>query len=451
MAPYAASFESLLPVLILTAATYVILKSSDLLIDLASSLGRKLGLKDYFIGSFIVGVGTSLPELFTSIAAVFSNVPQLVAPTIYGTIIANLAAGFGLGVLALYCFTSNNGRVRLLTLQAPLAGGALHFGAASGPKRFLGIPIAFAVGSVVLSGVFYLFGHFGIWHATSFLILYLVFFLWELKRSEADLLPSEYDSSQQRNTAEAAEPSPVASRRSWIGLPKTLGPIAGTVLAFLLFLYIAYDPWHEHLKVFGNNVVAERVFLTGLLIIIGFLIWVITPWAQQMTSTEAPASMEAVITMLPRAILIVFLAVTILVVYYTGIVIVESVEWTAQVLGIGDTILAASALAVGTSLPDIVVAMKVARQGRHMLLFGHILQSNTFDVLLAMGICGVLSPLTIGKSLITGYSFAAGLSILCSVLFTVAIVPVIWTRRITLLPGVLMMVAFFVFMGLLFA
>ncbi|MYF39840.1 MAG: hypothetical protein F4221_03160, partial [Rhodothermaceae bacterium] len=86
-------------ILLLVTSIYAIVRSSDLLVDQASRIGNKLRLGDYFIGSFLVGIGTSLPELFTSVAAVNSGTPTLVAPTIFGTIIANLGAGFGLGVL----------------------------------------------------------------------------------------------------------------------------------------------------------------------------------------------------------------------------------------------------------------------------------------------------------------------------------------------------------------
>ncbi len=423
------------------AAIYVILKSSDLLIDIASSLGRKLALSDYFIGSFIVGIGTSLPELFTSIAAVFSNVPQLVVPTIYGTIVANIAAGFGLGVIALFCFVRRNQRVRLLSWRAPLAGGSLTFGTKDWPKRFLGIPVAFAVGSVVLTGVFYLFGYFGTWHAVSFLILYSVFIASELKRKSSEHPQSDNDDIPLLSTPGGTRPGVRTRSAGWEFLIQLI-PLAAT---FVLFLVVAIDPKHEHLEVFRDNPAAEVTFLAGLALILAVLVWTVYKWKRQVPRSDFASSVANSLSAMPRMMLVASLAVTIVVVYYSGVAIVEAVEWTSQLFGIGDTVLAASALAVGTSLPDIVVAIKVARQGRHMLLFGHILQSNTFDVFLAMGVCGVVAPL------ITGYSFEAGLSILCSVLFTVAIVPIIWTRRIKLLPGVLLVMAFLTFMLLLFA
>ncbi len=415
----------------------MILRSSDLLIGIASTLGRKLALKDYFIGSFIVGIGTSLPELFTSVAAVFGNVPQLVVPTIYGTIIANLAAGFGLGVLALYVLVPSEGRVRLVSRHAPLAGGVLSFAAAPAVSRFLGIPVAFAVGSVALTGVFYLTGYFGFWHAVVFLLLYGVFITWELKRSESDPAQAADGPSEAADTYVNAAPRRAPAWR-------VLARLVPIVAVLLFFSFLAADVQRDDLQIFRASRLAQWTYLAGLLVITGILGWLVLRWHRSGQPTEFDAAIEASLMTLPRLVLLVCVAVTVLVVYYSGVAIVEAIEWTSALLGVGDAVLAASALAVGTSLPDIVVAIKVARRGRHMLLFGHILQSNTFDVFLAMGVCGVVSPL------VTGYTMEAGLSIACSVLFTLAVVPVLRTRRITPLPGALLVGGFVVFLALLY-
>ena len=423
------------------AAIYVILKSSDLLVDAASSLGHKLSLSDYFIGSFIVGIGTSLPELFTSIAAVSSNVPQLVVPTIYGTIVANIAAGFGLGTLALYFVVRTQGRRRFFVWKNPIADGILRFGNKTVQKRFLGAPIAFATASVLLTALFYALGYFGLWHAVLFLVLYGVFLTFELKRKSIGYgLPDAAADAPKVTIAVKGGASgwPMA----W-GLVKALAPL---LLAYFLFLYIALvHGVDEHLEVFRANKGAEVLFLAGLGIITGVLVFLAFRWQRRAPALDFGSFMGAKFDKAPRSFLVGLLGVTVVVIYYAGVAIVEAVEWTSAQFGVGDTVLAASALAVGTSLPDIVVALKVARAGRHLLLFGHILQSNTFDVFLVMGICGVMNPL------ITSQSFEAGLSIGVSVLFTLALVPVIWMRRFTPLPAAVMILAFILFMATLYA
>ena len=51
----------------------VLLKASDWFIDSAEDIGLSLGIPPFIIGVTIVAFGTSLPELATSIAAVFER------------------------------------------------------------------------------------------------------------------------------------------------------------------------------------------------------------------------------------------------------------------------------------------------------------------------------------------------------------------------------------------
>ena len=410
-----------------------------MLIDTASSLGHKLRLKDYFIGSFLVGIGTSLPELFTSIAAVVSNVPQLVVPTIFGTITANVAAGFGLGTLALYFAVPNSGR--LLSFRNPIRGGELRFGSPDTPKRFLGAPITFSLISILLTGLFFLLGQFGFWHAVFFLILYGAFFAWELRRNDLGEAPDEESPSS------LPDPPPASSRkhlREWTRV------IVLPLLAFGLFTFAALDESLDSLPAFRETSSAT-LFLSAMGLVLVLLGWLVYKWQQLPRprpnfSDSIGVSLQSV----NPGILIGCLGLTIIVVYYSGLVIVESLEWTAIRFGIGDTVLAASALAVGTSLPDIVVAIKVARAGRHMLLFGHILQSNTFDVLLVLGICGVISPSRplIGPPETMGNE--VGLSIGIAIFFTVCLIPVIWNRRFPPRPALMLVSLFIAFLVALF-
>ena len=425
------------------AAILVILKSSDLLIDVARILGKKMRLKDYFIGSFIVGIGTSLPEFFTSVAAVFAGEPQLVVPTIYGTIVANIAAGFGLGVIALYVFTQRNGKRQLVSARNPLAGGALTFGDKTGQKRFLGMPIAFAFVSVFLTAVFYITGYFHRWQAGLFLLLYVLFLISELRRKD-DRYPTSSDAEP--DNAAPDEPLTTGTKKWW-------GDFWASAVVFGVFLWIALNYPTSALPgdrdpFLGAPIgpeFAEVIFLAGLLGLLGLHVWTRISWRKQEVIANLTAFTEEFLEKWSRTALGLLLALAILVIYLSGFVIVWSVEQTAELLDIADTILAASALAIGTSLPDIVVAIKIARLGRHLMLVGHILQSNTFDVLLVMGICGL------GPPLIDGYSMEAGLSIGCSVVFTAALIPIVWKRRITLTWGAALVIAFIGFMTVLFA
>ncbi len=85
---------------ILAVSLYVLIKGADLFIDGASKIGVRLGMSAFAVGVLIVGMGTSLPELTSSLAAVWSGVPELVIANAVGSNITNIL--LVVGVLAFF-------------------------------------------------------------------------------------------------------------------------------------------------------------------------------------------------------------------------------------------------------------------------------------------------------------------------------------------------------------
>jgi len=67
-------------------------------------------------------------------------------------------------------------------------------------------------------------------------------------------------------------------------------------------------------------------------------------------------------------------------------------EHIAHAMGISDTLLGITVVAVGTSLPEMAVSIMAARKGEHGLAFGNILGSNIFNMLAVIGITAVILP-----------------------------------------------------------
>ncbi|HKK80524.1 MAG TPA: hypothetical protein VJ933_12890, partial [Phaeodactylibacter sp.] len=77
----------------------VLLKASDWFIDSAERIGLSLGISPFIIGVTIVAFGTSLPELATSIASVFSGESEIVIGNVVGSNITNIALVLGLAAV----------------------------------------------------------------------------------------------------------------------------------------------------------------------------------------------------------------------------------------------------------------------------------------------------------------------------------------------------------------
>ena len=80
---------------------------------------------------------------------------------------------------------------------------------------------------------------------------------------------------------------------------------------------------------------------------------------------------------------------------------VDAAVVLATALGIGTEVIALSAVAFGTSLPEIMVAITAARQGKIELVVGNILGSNVFNAFAVMGVPGLITPLMVPHDVVT--------------------------------------------------
>lgn len=84
--------------LIFAAALAALLISARFFTDAAENLGKWLQLPAFVIGVFIVGIGTSLPELVSGILSVQQGVSEIVPGNIIGSNISNLLLVTGLAI-----------------------------------------------------------------------------------------------------------------------------------------------------------------------------------------------------------------------------------------------------------------------------------------------------------------------------------------------------------------
>ncbi|MHA1936211.1 MAG: sodium:calcium antiporter, partial [Candidatus Thorarchaeota archaeon] len=77
----------------------LLIYGSDVFVESASKLARTLGVSQLFIGLTIVAIGTSLPEIVASSAAVIAGKPQLAFTNIIGSTIINMTLIVGVSAL----------------------------------------------------------------------------------------------------------------------------------------------------------------------------------------------------------------------------------------------------------------------------------------------------------------------------------------------------------------
>jgi len=86
-------------IVFLATALFVLIRGADFFVVGAKQVGSTLGMSKFAIGVLIVGFGTSLPELASSIAAAWSGASEIVVANVVGSNITNIL--LVIGVLAL--------------------------------------------------------------------------------------------------------------------------------------------------------------------------------------------------------------------------------------------------------------------------------------------------------------------------------------------------------------
>lgn len=82
-----------------------------------------------------------------------------------------------------------------------------------------------------------------------------------------------------------------------------------------------------------------------------------------------------------------------------GKIVVDSASSIALGLGLSEKLVGLTIVAIGTSLPELVTSLVAAKKGENDIALGNILGSNTFNILLILGLSSLISPIQIAGSL----------------------------------------------------
>lgn len=123
--------------------------------------------------------------------------------------------------------------------------------------------------------------------------------------------------------------------------------------------------------------------------------------------------------------------------------LIQSVIELADILRISAGLIAITAVALGTSLPELLVSVKAAKQGKAEVAIGNIFGSNVFNLLLVVGIPGLITTLQIDTN-----TFLVGLPtmLLATALFVISGI----SRKIYIWEGMMFLLLYIVFIGKLF-
>ena len=122
---------------------------------------------------------------------------------------------------------------------------------------------------------------------------------------------------------------------------------------------------------------------------------------------------------------------------------VDGASSIATKFGIPQLVIGLTIVAMGTSAPEAAVSITAAFHGNADITIGNIVGSNILNILIILGICGLISPMVVQKS-----------SILVDIPVTIAITLVLlwlgWDGTISRLDGIILQLLFFAYLAYLF-
>lgn len=303
----------------------LLIKATDYFLEGSERLGVYFDIKPFVIGVFVLGLGTSLPELMISILSIFEGASEVVVGNVIGSNIANIF--LVLGVAAIF----------VKSAKVDLEGWDFDLPLFIASAFFLTLTAWDGV-FTVKEGAFFL----------GVLITYLIYSFTNHKKKKK-AIPAELEEVEKRVKKE-----------------KTLG-------------------WKAIVKILAGP----------LLIYVGAR--------------------------------------------YT----VQSAIQIADFFNIGREIIAASAISIGTSLPELAVSLFALKKKKIDELVGNIIGSNIFNILLVMGLPSIFGAITVPESML---SFALPMMLVATAIAFL----VIKDREITRWEGGMLVIFYIFFLAEMF-
>lgn len=122
---------------------------------------------------------------------------------------------------------------------------------------------------------------------------------------------------------------------------------------------------------------------------------------------------------------------------------IQAVIELSELLGFSTSTLALTAVAIGTSLPEVTVSALAALRKSSDVAIGNIIGSNIFNTFLVVGIPGLFSQLVVTSDVIT---FAMPIMLFATLLFVVSTL----TKKVYIYEGFFYLLAYAAFLGKVF-
>jgi cation:H+ antiporter len=177
-------------------------------------------------------------------------------------------------------------------------------------------------------------------------------------------------------------------------LEKDLPFLVGITVLFAIFIFIG-----------GDITNIEGIIL--LIILVAYIVYLILDAKKSSESTVVEEPKWS----LPKSI--VFIIIGLVGIILGGDFVVDSASAIAIALGMSETLVGLTIVAIGTSLPELVTSITALKKGENQLVIGNVIGSNIFNILFVLGASSAISAIPINSSMLIDVVFMLGVTILC--------------------------------------
>lgn len=113
-----------------------------------------------------------------------------------------------------------------------------------------------------------------------------------------------------------------------------------------------------------------------------------------------------------KTISVVLILAGLIALFFGGKLFVEQAIVIAKLLGMSETFIGLTVVAIGTSLPELVTSVIAAKKGQADLAVGNIVGSNIFNVFWILGLTAIITPVTVPEGFVVDSIVGLGAALL---------------------------------------
>lgn len=186
-----------------------------------------------------------------------------------------------------------------------------------------------------------------------------------------------------------------------------------------------------------------------LVLFVGYLLWMIQSAKKaraavlsdpgQSGQIEQAEFVEENIAILPTWKSLIFIIGGMIAIKFGGDFVVDGASSIASSMGLSQTLIGLTIVAMGTSLPELVTSLVAAKKGEVDMALGNVIGSDIFNILFVLGIATVISPIS--------FLMENVIDIILLIIMSLIVLAFAWTRQqINRKEGILMLLIYAAYM-----